>query len=102
MEQIIRPFQLLDPTATIRVPVVRDQVAVQPAHLSWGAAGKLPTAVQQDPTFNGTNFRVEECDTHLAENSRDTEDMRVEDPNNSNNYVIVQRIRRIDFKKTQK
>jgi hypothetical protein len=102
MEQIVRPFQLLDPTATIQVPVVRDQVTVQPAHLSWGAPGNLPTPVQQDSTFNGINFRLEECGTQLMEDARGTEDIRVEQPGQPNNYVIVQRIRTVTFSRTSK
>lgn len=102
MEQIVRPFQLLDPTATIRVPVVRDQVPVEPAHLCWGAAGTIPTAVEQDATFNGVNFKVEECGEHYGEFTRDTEDVRIEQPGKPGNYVIDRRIRSMKFKKTSK
>jgi hypothetical protein len=102
LEQIIRPFQLLDPTATIRVEVVLGQVPIQPAHLCWGAAGKLPKAVQQADNFNGVNFRVVECDHHLKEKKRQTEQLRIEQPGNPNNYVITERIRHIQFENTDK
>ena len=102
MEQIVRPFQLLDPTATIRVAVVLTQATVAPAHLCWGAAGKLPTAVQQDDTFDGVNFKLEECGEYQAEVSRATEDVRIEQPGNSANYVIDRRIRSMKLTKTSK
>jgi hypothetical protein len=102
MEQIIRPFQLQDPASTARIPVIVGQVDVQPAHLCWGGVGTLPMAVQQADNFNGLNFRLEECDDQNGENNRDTEDFRIEQPGKPDNYVIAQRIRRIDFQKTSK
>jgi hypothetical protein len=104
MEQIIRPFQLQDPAATTRIPVVIGQVTVQPAHICWGGVGQLPTAVLQADTFNGINFRVEECDDQNIENSRDQETFRVFQNNDSSseNWVDVARVRRIDFKRTSK
>lgn len=102
MEQIVRPFQLLDPTTTISIPIVRDKVDVSPAHICWGAAGTLPTPVQQDDNFDGVNFRLEECDTHSVEDSRDTEDLVVQNPNNPSVFVVVQRIRKINLKRAAK
>jgi len=102
MEQIVRPFQLFDPKATVRVNVIQDQVNVQPAHICWGTVGNLPTAVQQADNFNGINIRTVECDDQSVENTRQTENVRVENPNDSSQYVIVQRIRQIKLNKAHK
>jgi hypothetical protein len=102
MEQIVRPFQWIDPTATIRVDVAPTQVTVSSSRLCWGAAGNLPTAVQQEENFNGVNFKLEECGEHYAEITRATEDLRIEQPGKPDNYVIDRRIRKMEFKKTSK
>ena len=103
LEQIVRPFQLFDPTAGIPIIVQRANVAVQPAVLSWGQAGELPTAFQEDePDETGINFKLLECDENLAESKRDTEDVRVENPDDPSQFVVVQRIKSITFKKANR
>ncbi len=102
MEQIVRPFQSSSPASTQRIAVSTQKVAVKPAHLCWGAVGTLPKAIEQADTFNGINFRLEECSERLGERNRQTENVRVENPQDSNQFVIVQRIRSMEFDKTSK
>ncbi len=103
MELIIRPFQSIDPTATTRVTVVADpKVTITPGHLCWGSVGTLPTAIEQTDTFDGVNFRLEECDEHLAEDTRDTEKVKITQAGVPENFVIYERARKINFKKTNK
>jgi hypothetical protein len=102
MEAIVRPFQTFPTISTARIVISKVKVKVDPAHLCWGAVGDLPKAIEQSDDFNGVNFRVEECDERLTETSRKTEHIRVEQAGKPQNFVIVERIREIDYNKTSK
>jgi hypothetical protein len=103
MEQLVRPFQSVDPLSTGYIVVSTLTTTADPAHLCWGAAGTIPSAVQQK-NFDKVNFRLEECDESLAQdgNDYDYEDVTVEQPGKPENYVVVRRIRRVNFKHHKK
>ena len=99
MEQLVRPFQQPAVIATLRIHSVRDKVTVDPAIITWGAVGKLPEAIQQTDEFDGINFKIGECDDSNTELSRETSDIRVQNPDDPTQYVMVRRISKIAFKK---
>jgi hypothetical protein len=104
MEEIVRPFQRDSVIRTKKVSVALAPVTVSDAHFCWGVAGVIPEAVEQEEDFDGLNFRLEECDDDFLENdgSRNNEDFRVENPDDSAQYVMVRRIRQIKFKHEKK
>lgn len=96
LEQIVRPFQT--PTAIpsnispITKPVV---VAPQKAVLSWGATGQAPTTVTE-------TFLVNSGDGHkFKESKRYVSNVRVENPDDPNQYIVTQRIDSIEFQAIQ-
>jgi hypothetical protein len=100
LETIVRPFQTPVVINQGRVVVSRLKVPVTPAELRWGTVGTLPTAVEAPP---GTeNFNVQDCNSGFSETTRGTTDVRVENPNDKNQFVMVRRINNIAFKKSDK
>lgn len=98
LEQIVRPFQTPNTLATSRVVIGRNtQVQVTQAQLIFGAAGTLPT-----PTIHATgiDFKVTNCDNTNREKSRQTHKVKVQQPGNPDNYVMVEAIDQIVFSKT--
>jgi hypothetical protein len=63
---------------------------VKPASLKWGATGKVSL-----PTIN---FTVQDCDTYY-EKSRKTDTVRVTNPDDSSQYVDVQRTKSLTMKR---
>lgn len=103
MEQIIRPFQSVGILKTKKLKTSITTADDTAAHLCWGDVGEVPDAVEQDDDFDGLNFRTEECHEDLREQTRKTEDIRVEVQEDTEiPYVMVQRIRQVDFKKNTK
>lgn len=104
MEEIVRPFASPGGLATQRIVVQRDQVPVEPATLTWGQAGQMPTALEQDSANDdGTyGFKLIVCDEALSEDTRSTENQRIENPDDPNQYVVVQRVRSMKFRKEER
>lgn len=95
-EQVVRPFQTpatINDKETIVTTVIR--APSQRALITWGAAGTKPT-----PT-GGLSFKVKNFNEY-SELSRETTDVRIENPDDSSQYVIAQRIDSITFKKKLK
>lgn len=97
LEALVRPFQAPAPTATRRIVSVRTKVPTETAGVAWGAAGALPTAVEVPPGADPFlfNFNVKKWN---QETSRETETVRVENPSDPSQYVMVERIKKITFK----
>jgi len=93
LEQIIRPFQSPAAIPDKRTVVTRPVVAA-PEHaiLVWGAAG-------QAPIIEALNLKVKNNENTLKEVSRKTTDVRVTNPDDDNQYVMEQRIDKIQFSK---
>jgi hypothetical protein len=97
MEQIVRPFQSPFPLATRRI-VVRDRGVVrEDAIIQWGQAGSVPAATEETPEAGG-GFKVEACCKDVnTETKRETEQVRVENPKDPSQFVIIERIKKIAF-----
>jgi len=91
IESLVRPFQS-PRDADIRS---RPQVPAVPAAtpFEWGAAGSIGTVLQ----IFITNFSVQDSRI-FTEVSRTTEKHRVENPEDSSQFVIVDRIKDIKFR----
>lgn len=100
-EQIVRPFQRLPTQTTQRIIASRTKIDVPDAIAQWGQAGTLPGAIEITPTEDGFAFKVVDCDERFQENSRETEDIRIENPDDPNQYVVDQRIKKITFNKQE-
>lgn len=98
LEQIIRPFQTAFPQNRDRVIASTVKQPPEIAQLQWGAAGQLPTATEENPPY--LNFKVNDPsnDQSLTEKSRTTQTVRVQNPDDPDQFVDVQRIQQIVFK----
>lgn len=99
LESFVRPFQRPENLGTRRIRSVTTQVPDQTAGGTWGIAGNLPVAVEvppgEDPAL--LSFTVSKRKEH-REVSRETERVRVENPDDPNQYVIIERIKSVRFK----
>lgn len=100
-EQIVRPFQRLPTQTTQRIIASRTKIDVPDAIAQWGQAGTLPGAIEITPTEDGFAFKVVDCDEQFQEDSRKTEDIRIENPDDPNQYVVDQRIKSIVYNKKE-
>jgi hypothetical protein len=101
LEQLVRPFR--DPGAIVNQRIIADNTAapVTRARAEWGTAGGMPTATEVDTGVQPLQFKVEQCDAKYNETSRNTTKHRVENPDDSSQYVIVESISKITFQHTE-
>jgi hypothetical protein len=93
LEQIVRPFQTPTTIADKAFPTSRPvSVKVEKVLVSWGAAG-------QAPDQGGLNVEVKKGTFNYAEKSRSTTDVRIENPDDPNQFIIAKRINSIEFTK---
>lgn len=69
-----------------------------PGHLCWGSVGKLPTGVLD----TADSFEVLDCDERHAEVSRTSDDIRIENPDDSEQWIEVNRAKKTVYNKTEK
>lgn len=91
LEGIIRPFQQPDRLTRRRIVATNTKLDVNPVSLTWGEAGNLP--VPQTTV----NFTVKKEKDHI-EISRETELVRIENPDDPSQYVMVERPKNITFR----
>lgn len=104
LEQLVRPFARPDTLSRRRIIASNTKVEVQPAILSWGTAGSIdsPREVEAvDPLLIAVELKKDHDEfTEPAPGMRrEVERVRVENPDDPNQYVMVERIRRISFQK---
>lgn len=102
LEGIVRPFQSPNTLARRRLVASASKIDVGEAVISWGAAGDLPSATQQEEDTGGSGFQVIDCNDQYKETSRTTSQKRVENPNDPDQYVIVELTNRVSFAKNEK
>jgi hypothetical protein len=99
LESLIRPYQAPSTIGTRRIVTVRTKVPEETAGGTWGVAGNLPVAVEvppgEDPAL--LSFTTKKKKDH-EEISRVTEKVRVENPDDPSQYVVVERIKSVKFK----
>lgn len=103
IEQIVRPFQSPTPLNTRRVIPSSTKEAPQTATIIWGKPGTMPVAVEsaadQPVPMPGVNVKTKKVTDRNVEKSRETETIRIENPNDPSQYVIVERVKKITFDK---
>jgi hypothetical protein len=87
LEGIVRPFQTPQVTLSGQIPIP-SVGPVRPASLRWGAVGQLP------PYTISWSLNAET----YSETSRTTDVVRIYDPNDSTQYVDVQRTKNLVMK----
>src|SRR5580765_6353879 len=99
LESLVRPSQSPVTLGTRRITPVRTQVATDTAGGTWGVAGNLPVAVEVPPEADPLvfNFEVKKSKEH-QEVSRETEKIRVQNPNDPDQYVVIERLKSVRFK----
>lgn len=99
LETLVRPFTTPNPLGTRRITTVRTKVPTETSGGTWGVAGNLPVAVEVPPGEDPLSIGIAtQKKTNHIEISRETEKVRVENPEDPNQYVIVERIKNIGFK----
>jgi hypothetical protein len=91
MEGIVRPFQTEDFFTRGKIPVPSVNKEANPVVVSWGAKVSLPGA---ESDLIGVQIDKEE---KYFERSRKTEKIRIENPNDPSQYVIVERPKQVTF-----
>jgi hypothetical protein len=102
LEQIVRPFAPPQPFNTQRLVATSVKQPTQTAHVNWGVAGTLPSAIET-PALQpaaGIGFNTKKQDQRLTETSRETEKVKVQQEGNPDNFVVIERIKKITFGKT--
>ncbi len=99
MEQLVRPFVAVPTIATRRIVAKNKAVTKGTAIIRWGSAGAMPTATQRTVDSSGVNFSIECCKDTYSEHERNTDLVRVENPDDPTQFVMVRRIKDITFGK---
>jgi hypothetical protein len=94
LEQFVRPFQTKDVTPPRRV--ITEGADVAPVAISIGTVGSNLTFLLN--LFISTGFETEDERTHIEVN-RTTVDRRVENPDDSEQYVTVRDTEKIKLRK---
>lgn len=102
LEQAIRPWV---PTGALRQNnIVADQTKVNRgrARVVWGAVGTIPTPdVETDPVDPSTyKFKLEECNDGYKESKRKTKTIKVTNPDDAEQFVMIDQIQLIAFEHT--
>lgn len=102
LERIVRPYQR--PTGVNFGRIVSRTVApsTDTAHATWGDVGTLPTPTQEDVPDPGAGFTVEVCDTDYVEQSRVVQPIRVTNPGDDTQFVVVDRVKSMAFQVSEK
>jgi hypothetical protein len=69
-----------------------------PGRLCWGQVGKLP----EGKLVVGDSFETLDCDERHNEKSRKTDDIRIENPDDSEQWVEVRRANETTYNKIEK
>lgn len=91
MEAIVRPFQTEDIFTRGKIPVPSVNKEADPVVTSWGAKAALP---EPESDLIGVEIDKEE---KYFERSRKKERVRIENPNDPSQYVIVERPKELKF-----
>lgn len=96
LEQLVRPFQRRDLSPRTRI-VVSTGTGTEPIVIEFGEAGSLPTGKQD--TFE---IKLEKEKEQYKETHRTTRKVRIENPDDPDQYVMVERPEKmkLDKKKT--
>lgn len=100
LEAVIRPFQSTRPFNRTRIVATRTKDAVETAVLRFGAAGDIPVPQKVDAAADPSyGFVIRKGKDTYREVVRSTEQIRVEQEDNADNYVIIDRAKKSTFDK---
>lgn len=98
-ESLVRPFQKTTTSPTRRVVAQRTEVEVTEAGTTWGDAGTLPEATEVPAGESPLDISFEVRKTKRQDEvSRETERVKVTNPDDPSQYVVVERVKKISFK----
>jgi hypothetical protein len=93
-EELVRPFQRpVVISLGNRIPVTIVKVTGGVSEIRWGDVGALP-----QPQSAGVNFGL--CNETMTETSRETDTIRIENPDDSSQFIMVKRAKSMKFDKT--
>lgn len=99
LEQLVRPFVAPRSLVSRRIIPSKAELTVETAGRTWGAAGLLPSPRETEepgpaPQISiNVKIKPEKNKTRALE----TEQVRIEQPDNPDNYVILERIKKITY-----
>ncbi len=96
LETVIRPFESRRVVSTARLVSSSKKQAAQLSTITWGAAGAMPVPFA-DIVPTGVSFQIDKGALQHLEVYRITDQIRIENPDNSSDFVDVQRIKKIGF-----
>lgn len=100
MEQLARPFIAAQTLATRRIVAKNKAVTKGIAIIQWGNAGSMPTATQRVLNSDGLGgYTISCCKDTNSEHSRINQKVRIENPDDPTQFIIVNRVRQIEFGK---
>lgn len=100
IEQIIRPFQSPATLPKRRIVSTNTKISVGVAEIEWGQAGELPAPEKREfDDEGGIAFTVLKCDDQFGEKERKFNVVRIENPVDPAQFVMVERINQIKFDK---
>jgi hypothetical protein len=93
-EELVRPFERPSVISTgKRIPVTIVKVTRGVVEARWGDVGTLPK-----PQSDGIAFGL--CNEQMTETDRQTETVRIENPDDSSQFIMVKRAKQLKFDKT--
>jgi hypothetical protein len=102
LEQILRPFEAPKPFDQRRIIATATKLPSETAHITWGSAGTLPTAIESavnGPAKSG-GFNTKKEKDEVTEKSRETEKVKIIQEGNPDNYVVYERPKSMTFSRT--
>lgn len=102
LESIVRPYQRPVGVAFGRIISRTVAPSTDIATVTWGDVGTLPTPVQEDVPNEGGGFNVEVCDSDYNETDRTVQPIKITNPGDSSQFVVVDRVKSMSFRVTEK
>lgn len=102
LERIVRPYQRPNALALGRLISRTVAPSTDVATISWGDVGTLPTPTQEDVPDDSVGFNVEVCDSDYSEASRVVQPVKVTNPGDDSQFVVVDRVKSMSFRVTEK
>ncbi len=94
LESVVRPFGSRNLYSDKRIATTHPDPKGGTAHLCWGSVGTKPT-----PEAVGTSVELNDCNESNSElKGRESETIRIENPDDTSQYIMVKRPKVISFK----
>jgi hypothetical protein len=90
IEKLVRPFQAPDLFSRAKIPVVSENKLADPIVIVWGDVGEMPS-----PQSDFIGWTIEHKET-LNEMDRKSDTIRIENPEDPSNYVMVKRAKEVN------